>query len=197
MARKRTKREHSLRRHAAPSLAPAPRRERDDNGGVAAAAPRPGIPLLPAPFPLTVLAERSLQALTPRFSVERGDAYFAQGRVGTMEAYDGTIETTVRGSYAYHVMLAVEEDAIFVRCQCAFYLRSFETCKHIWAAIRAALARNLLPDRKFAAVIHDDVEDEIVLDTIQPRRTALWERFLQAIGPARGAMPHAPRNVPE
>ena len=159
-----------------------------------------GIPLPRSPFPLTVLAERSLRALTPRFSVERGDAYFAQGRVGVIESYDGIIEATVRGSLAYHVELGIEEDDMLsVHCECAFYRRSFDTCKHIWATIRAASARNLLPDREFHGIFPDD-RDDGPLDNLLPYDRgprAPWERFLQAIGPARDAAQHRPRGVPD
>src|SRR3954452_11308744 len=163
-----------------------------------------GIPPRHPPFALTVLAERSLRALTPRFSVERGDAYFAQGRVGDMDTDDGVIEATVRGSLPYHVELAIEDDDMLtVHCECAFYRRSYETCKHIWATIRAASARNLLPDRAFQGILQDDRDDDdddydfrqLLPYNRGPR--APWERFLQAIGPARDVMPGRSRGVPD
>jgi SNF2 family DNA or RNA helicase len=147
-----------------------------------------------------VLAESALRQYVPRGSAERGDDYFARGRVKRVEALGNAIEADVQGSHLYSVDLTIDEGYLDVRCNCPWYVQHTEPCKHIWAAIRAASAKNLLPDRRLA--ISAEEPDDFELDNVRtftPRgQRAAWERFLEALGPATAAPRHrAPRNVPD
>jgi superfamily II DNA or RNA helicase len=89
------------------------------------------------------------------------------------------------------------DDVLFVSCECEFFTRELEECKHIWASIRAASARGFLPNRPLALLIDaDDVED-IAASQLAPRQVirAPWERFFDALGPP--AIVPRRREVPE
>jgi len=134
-----------------------------------------------------VLAEIALRRLVAPRTAERGDAYFAQGRVRRIdEDEDHILHVTVQGSRLYTVDLIREEDVLIVRCECPWFVDQGEECKHIWAAIRAASAKNLLPDAPLGLVL-DDVDfqyDNVHPFPVAPQRgPAPWERFLQALGP--------------
>jgi superfamily II DNA or RNA helicase len=150
-----------------------------------------------------VLAETALRQLVPRGSAERGDEYFMRGRVKRIEALGDAIEADVQGSRLYSVDLVVDDSLLDVRCDCPWYVQHTEVCKHIWAAIRAAGARQMLPDRRLGIVagdLDDDYEDDYDdnVRTFTPRGTrAAWERFLEALGPATLARRRAPRSVPD
>jgi superfamily II DNA or RNA helicase len=147
-----------------------------------------------------VLAETALRQLVSRGSAERGDEYFAHGRVKRVEAAGPAIEAEVQGTRLYSVDLVVSDGLLDVRCDCPWYVKHTEVCKHIWAAIRAASAKNLLPDQRLG-ILTEDVDDEFVdnIRAFTPRGTrAPWERFLEALGPASATpRPRAPRNVPD
>ena len=143
-------------------------------------------------------AEASLRRLVSRESVTRGDAYFAQGRVRTVEQQDGFIGAAVQGSRLYSVTLDPVGGSLFVTCECPWFARTGEECKHIWAAIRAASERKLLPDRDLTPIV--DADDDGPLAPVEPFRRdnrPVWQRFLEALEPDR-PQPHAPpRNVPD
>jgi superfamily II DNA or RNA helicase len=80
----------------------------------------------------------------------------------------------------------VVDDVLFVSCECAFFVRELEECKHIWATIRAASARGFLPNRPLALLVDaDDDAEDIVAGNVVPLRLvrAPWERFFDALGP--------------
>jgi superfamily II DNA or RNA helicase len=149
-----------------------------------------------------VPAEASLRKFVSRRSAERGDAYFSQGRVRRIAMLPGgVIEAHVQGSRLYSVDLIVDDDALTVRCDCPWFTQNLEECKHIWAAIRAASARRLLPERSLVLLVDDDagVDDEVIENvrrfTARGAR-APWEQFLDAVGPAPIAAGKA-RNLPD
>jgi SNF2 family DNA or RNA helicase len=152
------------------------------------------------PVSRAVLAETALRQLVPRGSADRGDDYFARGRVKRLEALGNAIEADVQGSRLYSVDLVVDEGFLDIRCDCPWYAQHGEVCKHIWAAIRAASARSLLPDRRLA--ISFEEPDDYELDNVRtftPKETrAPWERFLEALGPATATpRQRVPRNIPD
>ncbi|HVG23188.1 MAG TPA: SNF2-related protein [Thermoanaerobaculia bacterium] len=147
-----------------------------------------------------MLAETALRQHVSRGSAERGDEYFARGRVRRVEALGNAIEADVQGSRLYTVDLTIEDAYLDVHCSCPWYVQHAEPCKHIWAAIRAASAKNLLPDRRLSISPEEPREDDF--DNVRaftPReQRAPWERFLEALGPATAVTRHrAPRNVPD
>jgi superfamily II DNA or RNA helicase len=157
-----------------------------------------------------VLAEATMRPYMPRGSVSRGDAYFAQGRVRRVEDIgDGFIEADVQGTYLYEVRLVVDDDQLTVQCECPVFEDRLEECKHIWAAIRAASAKGLLPERELYSVIDepvledfDDDEDFSVPARPFPRAVARrderpqWQRFLNALPAAQFHEPAA-KSIPD
>src|SRR6185369_3348788 len=142
-----------------------------------------------------VLAEDSLRARVPRLSVERGDRYYEEGRVSRIRSDSGVIEATVIGSRPYSVALILgDEERLIVDCECPFFEREFLPCKHIWAVIRAAGAKQLLPDHELGLEDnHFDNEPPVLRYGSKP---SSWERFLQAVGPAPSAST-PPRATPD
>jgi superfamily II DNA or RNA helicase len=141
-----------------------------------------------------VLAEQALRKQVPRVIVERGDDYFAKGRVVEIvdQGVDGLL-VHVRGSSMYDVEMAFSGNKLGVMCDCAYYADHINACKHIWAAIRAASARNLLPDVPLTLDYiepFEEWEDPLPqfarpappLRLVEPRRP--WERFFDAVGTA-------------
>ncbi len=145
-----------------------------------------------------MLAETALRQHVSRGSAERGDDYFVRGRVKRIEALGNAIEADVQGSRLYSVDLTIDNSALDIRCDCPWYVQHAEVCKHIWAAIRAASANDLLPDRELRINPEEPVELDNVR-TFTPRgQRAAWERFLEALGPATLTQrTRAPRNVPD
>ena len=145
-------------------------------------------------------AEDALRALVPRFSVERGDQYYATGRVTRFDETNGVIDATVLGTRPYNITLQPEDDFLRVTCECPYFERELDVCKHIWAVVRAASDRGLLPDQKMYPL---PIEGNAGILTRQlgplPKRRAQpeWQRFLQALGPAPHASHATPRSVPD
>lgn len=141
-----------------------------------------------------MLAEASLRHFVPAGSRARGDAYFAQGRVrSVIEVGDGTIDAEVQGTRLYGVQLTIQRGDLVIRCECPWFEGEREVCKHIWAAIRAASAKGLLPEQELFPVIEDP---EIVARPPQPPRSRRdrddrpqWQRLLDSI-----QSPQAPRE---
>jgi superfamily II DNA or RNA helicase len=129
-----------------------------------------------------VLAETALRDQVSRTIRERGDDYFARGRVRLLrDAGGGVLYARVHGTKTYQVDLTVDGDFLLVRCDCHYYVDRVETCKHIWATIRAASIRGMLPDKPL----------ELEFDTPRERGAAPlrlvpqprpWERFFEAVG---------------
>ncbi len=150
-----------------------------------------------------MLAETALRKHISRGNVARGDDYFAQGRVRRIEPMaGGLIEADVQGSRLYSVELHLEEDQLTADCSCPWFERHRDECKHIWAAIRAASARQLLPERELSLSIGSGFV--FAPEPITPSSYARtetrprWQRFLEALrtepAPATRA---APQQAPE
>jgi superfamily II DNA or RNA helicase len=142
-----------------------------------------------------VLAETTLRRGISHGSLVRGDAYFAAGRVRRIAVgNDGIIEADVQGTRLYEVDLEVSGNRLVVHCNCPLFTDRGEECKHIWAAIRAASARAMLPERELFLEIGEDEWDPIEQLTpvhpFAPRAIPSrdvrppWQRFLDALGPA-------------
>ncbi|HEX6083867.1 MAG TPA: SNF2-related protein [Thermoanaerobaculia bacterium] len=115
-----------------------------------------------------------------------------------VEAVGNVIEADVQGSRLYTVDLTIENEIVEVRCDCPWYVQHSDVCKHIWAAIRAASAKNLLPDRRLGIFTEDADLDNIRPFTPRGETRAPWERFLEALGPVNPVSRHrTPRNVPD
>ncbi|HUR82391.1 MAG TPA: SNF2-related protein, partial [Thermoanaerobaculia bacterium] len=116
-----------------------------------------------------------------------------------IEALGDAIEAEVQGSRLYSVDLTVDDGLLDVSCNCPWYVQHTDVCKHIWAAIRAASAENLLPGELIGIVYEDADSDPDNVRTFAPRgQRAAWERFLEALGPATITQRNrAPRNVPD
>lgn len=76
----------------------------------------------------------------------RGRSYFDRGRVVVTTAKAGQIVVAkVRGTEAYKVKLRLRNNKLHASCTCLYFGPEGEPCKHIWATILVADARNLLP----------------------------------------------------
>jgi len=89
---------------------------------------------------------------------ERGFQYFRQRRVRIQRASSSELNAEVRGSEIYDVVLRWTESRLAVLCDCAFFIEEDQPCKHIWAAILAADANNLLSDAAAAHTLSLDVD---------------------------------------
>ncbi len=163
-----------------------------------------------------MLAENALRRLIAPRTLSRGDAYYAQGRVRRIEKVgDGAIEAQVQGSELYYVTLSIEGNELHVECTCPWFLDNEQECKHIWAVIRSASARRMLPERDLylAATFDgpydpdDDIDEESYdyepQELTSPRglsphaQRPPWQSFLDAIGPAPPVNLSPARSVPE
>src|SRR5262245_61823471 len=90
----------------------------------------------------------------------RGNRYFLGGAVRAIEGSGSEVVATVRGSEWYRVRLSREADAFLASCQCPYFAKFRECCKHVWAVIMAADAEGLLLDEP----ITDDAYLEPVSD---------------------------------
>jgi superfamily II DNA or RNA helicase len=74
----------------------------------------------------------------------RGQSYFAKGRVALSSAAPGEVIARVRGTAKYRVRLRIRGTKLHIACSCPYFGPQGEPCKHIWATILMADARNLL-----------------------------------------------------
>jgi superfamily II DNA or RNA helicase len=152
-----------------------------------------------------VLAEKALRRFVAPRTLARGDAYYERGCVRRIEISSaGVINAHVQGSRLYSVQLLIEGDRLAADCDCPFFQSNFEECKHIWAAIRGASARRMLPERPLFLATDDDVEMVQPVRQAYPRgvphreKPPVWQRFLDALEP-EGTPLHesATRGIPE
>jgi superfamily II DNA or RNA helicase len=149
-----------------------------------------------------VLAEVALRQQIARLVRERGDDYFARGRVRLLrDDGEGALHAHVEGERSYEVDLVARNKELSVRCDCRYFVDQEEACKHIWAAIRAASAKQMLPERPLTLVCdlpeweEDDPPSDVFVRSSRPalrlvQQPRPWERFLEAVGRA-----HTPRSV--
>ncbi len=155
-----------------------------------------------------MLAENALRRFVSRNSLTRGDAYFASGRVRRIEKIGDVIEADVQGQHLYLVMLEIEGKFLYAQCECRWFMDQQEECKHIWASIRAASAKHLLPERALElvpALVDEPFEDDDfepvrqyprVVPRVEPPPP--WQRFLEALGsPSTPTHIAKPRPVPD
>ena len=148
-------------------------------------------------------ADATLRRFVAPRTLTRGDAYYAEGRVRLIEKLgDGEIHAEVQGTQLYSVHLVLEGNRLTTDCECPWFEDNFVECKHIWAVIRAASARRMLPERALflaggldeADEPYDDFDDDADEDPGPPVNTfprgvsprpqrPPWQRFLDALGP--------------
>lgn len=144
----------------------------------------------------------SLQAAAQYFkhSVrERGDRYFAEGRVREVEQIEGRLYVRVRGSRDYQVELVVEPKAkLGASCECVYFEDS-GLCKHVWAAVRHAAEYGFLDEPIRSIHAHDSPgTDATLTGEPAPVRVSSWRKFLQALPPtAPATVPAQPRAAEE
>ena len=76
---------------------------------------------------------------------DRGYTYFAQGLVKILKGDHAEVVACVRGSIDYRVHLLWQDQTLLANCDCP-YFSGGEQCKHLWAVILAADARQHLLD---------------------------------------------------
>jgi superfamily II DNA or RNA helicase len=153
-----------------------------------------------------VLAEKALRRFVAPRTLSRGDAYYEQGRVQRIELLDdGTIQARVQGSRLYSVELLLENDVLVADCDCPWFQQNDEECKHIWAVIRAASARRMLPERPLSLALDSGADFYDFESSARPYPRAVpsrenaprWQSFLDALGNAPPARVPSTRNIPE
>jgi superfamily II DNA or RNA helicase len=162
-----------------------------------------------------VLAEKALRRLVAPLTLSRGDAYYAQGRVRRIEQpKPGLIYAEVQGSQVYSVTLIVEGSDLSAECECPWFAENDQECKHIWAVIRAADARKMLPERALSLggwnEDDDDFEDDEGFDDDEPyvsptanrfvaarEKVPPWQSFLDALPAPPPVRDSGSRSVPE
>src|SRR5580700_7668404 len=92
---------------------------------------------------------------------KRGRDYYLQGRVHIQHGSNSQVEALVRGSDSYEVSLDWKEGVLFSSCDCPHF-ESYGPCKHLWATILAADARDHLSAASAAKLVLDSgtFEDE-------------------------------------
>jgi superfamily II DNA or RNA helicase len=159
-----------------------------------------------------VLAEKALRRFVAPRTLSRGDAYYIEGRVRRIEQIGpGLIHAEVQGSRLYSVELMIEGNHLSTECECPWFQDNFEECKHIWAVIRAASARRMLPERPL--FLDDDEPDfdepfpearpnpahaYYPRPVIHREKPPPWQSFLNALEPPPPPVPDsASRSIPE
>lgn len=148
-----------------------------------------------------MIGETALRKQVPRATQARGDAYFVQGRVRRLsETSRGVLEAEVQGSERYPVRLALDGASVVASCTCPWFNGEGEICKHIWATVRAADARGLLPDTELTLLVDEDAiaDDYVPRPVRQAAARPQWQQFLESLphGPPP-ALQNAPRAVPD
>src|SRR5512140_443291 len=90
-----------------------------------------------------------------RNSRVRGGAYAADGRARIrVKPQNGTgrLEAEVAGSDVYRVVLQDGDDTLDVLCECPYFDREGELCKHIWATLLEAVRTRAYGDRLFRSL---------------------------------------------
>ena len=89
----------------------------------------------------------------------RGKIYYWQSRVRIRRASDDEVQATVRGSRAYDVNLDWANGTLSLDCDCE-YFDSVGPCKHLWATVLAADAKNYLAKARSAAKMETEYGGE-------------------------------------
>jgi len=122
----------------------------------------------------------------------RGQSYFAKGRVIVSAAVAGEVIAKVRWTAKYRVRLRIRGSKLHVSCTCPYFTPTGDPCKHIWATVLVADARNLLQAPPVRPL-------KLVSDL--PRRSATHRAGPPGMGAGPGgpgsgppALPQAPRS---
>ncbi len=120
----------------------------------------------------------------------RGQSYFAKGRVIVSAAVAGEVIAKVRGTAKYRVRLRIRGSKLHVSCTCPYFTPTGDPCKHIWATVLVADARNLLQAPPVRPL-------KLVSDL--PRRSATNRAGPPGVGPGGPGsgppgLPQAPRS---
>jgi superfamily II DNA or RNA helicase len=75
---------------------------------------------------------------------QRGRDYYHQGAVQILRGDPWSVLARVQGGQDYQVSLERDGDTVRVSCSCPYFEQNLDSCKHIWATLLAAEARNYL-----------------------------------------------------
>src|SRR5688572_3405041 len=103
-----------------------------------------------------------LASQVTRTTQNRGWDYYRRKAVTIIEASDNSVDARVRGTEVYLTNLTHHEEHIHIGCTCPRYQGSYSVCKHIWATLLAAEAKNLMARWKVDAsveLIFDEFTD--------------------------------------
>src|SRR5882724_12903075 len=90
---------------------------------------------------------------------DRGFAYFRSNKVEILNHSESHVDAKVKGSEDYLVRLTLGRVSLDVACTCPYFEEGQE-CKHIWATMLAADARQYLRDVDLRARLDLRFDDE-------------------------------------
>jgi len=130
---------------------------------------------------------------------ERGYQYFWQKRVRIEEGSASELRANVRGSEEYSVLLQWTGEMLAVFCDCAFFIENDQPCKHLWAALLAADAKQYLssvakvksPLLDTNAILEQSL-DQSLKQSIDQNPLAIYDRLLDLPKP-KPAPPRPPQ----
>ena len=136
-----------------------------------------------------------------------GTYYYRSGAVLELTGTDWVVNGTVRGTRDYRVEVVRDQDRFTASCECPYYADRSEICKHIWAALLEAEARQLLGGD---GIVEDDAilepeyrppDEPAIMPGItypaaigKPQALPPWQRFLRELQQDVAA---AERSVPQ
>ncbi len=82
-----------------------------------------------------------------RLTQDRGRQYFLRGAVESIDGDNFSVRAVVQGTIRYTVEIKSIDEFIDYSCNCPFFERDFEACKHIWATALKAEQHGYLRGR--------------------------------------------------
>ncbi|MGN6734783.1 MAG: SWIM zinc finger family protein, partial [Candidatus Binatia bacterium] len=118
-----------------------------------------------------------------RLTQERGRQYFLRGAVASIEGDNLSINAVVQGTMRYHVQIKNLDEFIDYSCNCPFFERDFEPCKHIWAAALKAEQHGYLRgrDKLSSVAFHSEHQPAGVVRSVASASGLSWQKQLEPL----------------
>jgi superfamily II DNA or RNA helicase len=128
-----------------------------------------------------VRLDEALRNDVPARVRERGDDYFARGRVVSARPAEEGILCEVEGGSRYVVELVPSSDVLFASCDCRHFADTLDVCKHIWASVREVSRRGLLNGDFVSFGIRRPRRRRTTPRPERSRPVRRWESFFDAL----------------
>src|ERR1051325_10305317 len=118
-----------------------------------------------------------------RLTQERGRQYFLRGAVERIEGDNFSIDAVVQGTVRYRVQIKNLDEFIDYSCNCPFFERDFEPCKHIWAAALKAEQHGYLRgrDKLSSVAFHSEHQSSGVARSAASASGLSWQKQLEPL----------------